>query len=470
MKKLLLSMAAVVMSFSAFAATTTITWADQAANLPATWGAENTFSAEGFQFNIKKNKGATNPTYNANGKDLRTYAQATITITSGSPMTEIDFVISTAGLKRLTGVTADAGTVSGLENCTGKKQGDVVVKWTGSATSVTFTVDKQATYGTDGNTKAGQFDFISTAISTDGAVVTKDPAGLSFPQASYEVKLGQPFSAPALSKMTDAEAVYSSSVETVATVDAATGAVTVVGEGSTVITAKTEETDDFYAGEAQYTLVVIGENNVYTWDWVASKEKAFTFDQTGTVPWNYDDKYGLKGSAYVSGKGQAADAVAASPVIDLTDRVAPATATVHMAVNQYKLNGTMIKPAELGTYAKFVVREEGDTEWTVLADATTKSFSWTYFDADPIDLSAYVGKKIQFGFRYISVPECAGTWEIDKLSVSAVKDSQSVESIEAVDNDAPVVYYNLQGVRVDNPSNGLYIRVQGKKASKVLVK
>lgn len=38
------------------------------------------------------------------------------------------------------------------------------------------------------------------------------------------------------------------------------------------------------------------------------------------------------------------------------------------------------------------------------------------------------------------------------------------------DSNAPVEYYNLQGVRVANPESGLYIRVQGKKATKVLVK
>lgn len=36
-------------------------------------------------------------------------------------------------------------------------------------------------------------------------------------------------------------------------------------------------------------------------------------------------------------------------------------------------------------------------------------------------------------------------------------------------NEAPV-YYNLQGVRVANPANGLYIKVVGEKATKVLVK
>lgn len=35
--------------------------------------------------------------------------------------------------------------------------------------------------------------------------------------------------------------------------------------------------------------------------------------------------------------------------------------------------------------------------------------------------------------------------------------------------DAPAVYYNLQGVRVNTPTSGLYIRLQGSSATKVLV-
>ncbi|MCM1296756.1 MAG: hypothetical protein NC311_14555 [Muribaculaceae bacterium] len=44
-----------------------------------------------------------------------------------------------------------------------------------------------------------------------------------------------------------------------------------------------------------------------------------------------------------------------------------------------------------------------------------------------------------------------------------------VANIET-DENAPVEYYNLQGVRVANPENGIYIRRQGSKATKVLVK
>lgn len=52
---------------------------------------------------------------------------------------------------------------------------------------------------------------------------------------------------------------------------------------------------------------------------------------------------------------------------------------------------------------------------------------------------------------------------IYKGEFSAIEDVE-VESAEAVE------YYNLQGVKVANPENGLYIMKQGNKATKVLVK
>lgn len=45
-----------------------------------------------------------------------------------------------------------------------------------------------------------------------------------------------------------------------------------------------------------------------------------------------------------------------------------------------------------------------------------------------------------------------------------------VDEIEADNTDAPVEYFNLQGVRVENPSAGLYIRRQGSSVEKVIVK
>ena len=44
-----------------------------------------------------------------------------------------------------------------------------------------------------------------------------------------------------------------------------------------------------------------------------------------------------------------------------------------------------------------------------------------------------------------------------------------VEVVET-ENNAPAEYYNLQGVRVANPSNGMYIVRKGASVSKVLIR
>lgn len=48
----------------------------------------------------------------------------------------------------------------------------------------------------------------------------------------------------------------------------------------------------------------------------------------------------------------------------------------------------------------------------------------------------------------------------------------SISTINAIDTNAPVEYYNLQGMRVnaDNLSNGIYIRRQGTESKKVMIR
>ena len=52
-------------------------------------------------------------------------------------------------------------------------------------------------------------------------------------------------------------------------------------------------------------------------------------------------------------------------------------------------------------------------------------------------------------------------------STMSVNSTTGVENVE-LDTNAPVEYFNLQGVRVANPENGVFIRIQNGKAVKVL--
>lgn len=56
-------------------------------------------------------------------------------------------------------------------------------------------------------------------------------------------------------------------------------------------------------------------------------------------------------------------------------------------------------------------------------------------------------------------------------NAATVRDVAGVDTVVADDNaNAPVEYYNLQGVRVENPANGIFVRRQGKAVSKVVIR
>lgn len=85
------------------------------------------------------------------------------------------------------------------------------------------------------------------------------------------------------------------------------------------------------------------------------------------------------------------------------------------------------------SYAGQYVDDNGMTAGYALLSA------WFYTDPDNCDWSAYY--------------------------VDWVNDNAGIAGIEA-DENAPVEYYNLNGVRVENPSHGIYIVRQGSKVTK----
>lgn len=84
-------------------------------------------------------------------------------------------------------------------------------------------------------------------------------------------------------------------------------------------------------------------------------------------------------------------------------------------------------------------------------------------------------------YKLLDTDTARGSWEGEESSVtfSGCKyidqfyvfytPGSGVEEL-ASDENAPVEFYNLQGVRVANPESGIFIRRQGNKTSKVLVK
>lgn len=152
----------------------------------------------------------------------------------------------------------------------------------------------------------------------------------------------------------------------------------------------------------------LGEDDA-TCDW--------TFEE-GTLPegltavWSwreYNKKHYLNASAYVDGTKYAVESYAVSPVIDLSEAKSAVLTFDHAAKFQTTLR----------TLCGAVVRLEGATEWTTLIIPTwPEAGAWTFASSGDIDLSAYVGKKIQLGFKYGSSDAGADTWEIKNLKIS----------------------------------------------------
>ena len=89
---------------------------------------------------------------------------------------------------------------------------------------------------------------------------TGTSAELHFDNTFIKFVKGESYSAPNLSKAAghDGVVTYSSSNSKIATVNATTGEVTIVGTGRVMITASSTATDTYDAGEATYTLMVMG--------------------------------------------------------------------------------------------------------------------------------------------------------------------------------------------------------------------
>ena len=139
--------------------------------------------------------------------------------------------------------------------------------------------------------------------------------------------------------------------------------------------------------------------------------------------WAQTSEYGMVASAYVDGTDYSSESWLVSPVIDLSAE-AKAFLTFEHAVNFFKDVETA--KSETSVYARV---ENG--EWKRLEGFIYPSkLSWTFVSAGYVDLSAYVGKKMQVAFVYKSTADKAGTWEVKNMSITK-------ESVDVSDPELP---------------------------------
>lgn len=369
-----------------------------------------TVKADDFTLTCDRAEGGTTPAYNK-AEDLRCYGKNTITITppAGETITSVEFVISTQGKSQQGKITADTGTVAA------QTKGGESVSWSGGAAAVTFTVGADNDHGTNASKTAGQLCFTAVKVTTESGASAKNQPNLKFDPETITVKFGDEFTSPVFTADVATDLVtFTSTDDAVATYSVAEGLkINAVGEAT--ITAEFAGNDDFYKGAAELAVTVTDPNVVLD----SPLGEGFTFENPENLKvWKIDTRYGLKGSAYLSGKVNEATAYAVSPVIDLTGKKSAVLNFKNM-FNNYKLNNTMIDVADFSGYAFVSVREEGAETWADLENAITAptAFSFDFYDNDPVDLTAYAGKKIQIAFKYVSTAEVAGTWKVQAIII-----------------------------------------------------
>ena len=161
MKKLLLSFLSFFACCLALMAQTEITWS-AASDWDGVEAKAQSISYTSGNYTIKATKetGSSSPTVNATATDFRSYAKNQVMVSNSQEnIKKLVFHISAAGKKRWAELSASEGAVT-------HDVPNGVIIWEGDAQFVMFGVGEKAVHGTDGATKAGQFNFSSVTAYT----------------------------------------------------------------------------------------------------------------------------------------------------------------------------------------------------------------------------------------------------------------------------------------------------------------
>lgn len=349
MKKLLLSFLSFFACCLALMAQTEITWSAASDWTGVEAKAQSiSYTSGDYTISASKETGSSSPTVNATATDFRSYAKNQVMVTNSQEnIKKLVFHISAAGKKRWAELSASEGAVThDVDNG--------VIIWEGDAQFVMFGVGEKAVYGTDGATKAGQFNFSSVTAYT---------------AADLESGGGE-----------------------------SGGGESGGGEGEGGQTPDPEETITLYS------------------ETFGTNQGAFTIDDKVlpegiTFIWSFASGYGMKATAYVNKKNYASESWLVSPKFDCTNATA-LTLSFSEAANFFK------SAENVSAYTSVKVKEVGTDTWTDLTlSARASGTAWTFVDGITADLSAYVGKKMQIAFVYTSSAELAGTWEVKNFEL-----------------------------------------------------
>lgn len=209
-------------------------------------GEQSTVTKDVVTLTVDEGTSTSGPGNLNNGGQFRIYKGNILTVSSSNgTITKIVFTCTANGTTKY-----GPGCFKAQEGYTYEKTGKTGT-WVGSASSVEFTAESNQVRATT----------IEITIS-DGTGVTKESAGLTFSETTIDHEVGTTFTAPTFTKATTAAVTFNSDNENVAAVNSE-GVITIGSEeGKAVITATSEENDEYMAGNATCT-VYVWHYNVY---------------------------------------------------------------------------------------------------------------------------------------------------------------------------------------------------------------
>lgn len=332
---------------------------------------------------------------------------------------------------------------------------------------------------TSSATVAGTWEVKNIAISGAKAAVSKDEAGLAYAKASYVTAVGAEFATPELTNPNNLAVTYDSDKKAVATV-AADGTVTIVAPGKAVITASFAGNDDYFAGQASYTITVAD-----TYASIAAFYAGVPANGYGVLDFDMVATYVNGSNCYAASlDGTAATLIYGTTPYQEGDKIAGGWIgqySPYIGLPEIKPVGTLAAATEQATFTVPEVTSVSTDDVNRILVIKNVTFEAATPTAKT-NFDGTIGETtVQFRNNFEIASADAGTYDV-KAAVGIYNTTLQVYPIEykkpssglegvSVDTNATVEYYNLQGVRVAYPAAGqLVIRRQGNTVTKVIVK
>lgn len=356
----------------------------------AIWSNKND-TWRGQQFG-KSNAGVVPCTISTDYFNDKTISQIIINASAGEA-DKVSLLIKVGGVE----FTCDNSTSVALTTTqtnytfTGNANGTLEICYTGSTTKAVYWRSIEVTYA----------DGVSIGWTVENATVYLNDENNQFPIFNNPDNLF---------------VIYDSSDKNVATINDE-GIITLVGAGSTTITALDENGEEYV-----YTLVVERKPDTIFDNDLIGKQGDFTIEdilvgEGLSAVWTTNSN-GMTANGYVSGKAHEADSWLISPVIDLR-YATETTLSFEHGVNYF----TDIETAK--TETSFNIREEGG-DWETVTIPYPASLGNNFISSGEISLAQYEGKKIQLGFHYTSGATKSGRWQIKNVLVKGFVDAPTL--------------------------------------------